>query len=230
MASRHNVDCWLIESGYTHEDIDKFWSICIKGNSICSMYAKEGKSWVDLKMIEIQEIPKLKDEILAKKRRDKEKYINIYRNREERKRYYIEHIDEIILKKINQGKSLSREELYKMTEFSIKRTYGENRNWQRSVTDVCKLGSRYFMLNWEEGLTARECNDYDSQPIEVFPHRSIRVIEEITYNSSPDNYFILEECYKSNDVELAFNSIKEKLSKTTGENIKTKEEIVDSKQ
>jgi len=208
VASKQDIRYWLVENGYTHDDLDEFWSICVKGNSICSMYAKEGKSWVDLKMVEIQEIPKLKDEILAKRKRDREKYIENYRKREERKRYYIEHIDEIILKKLNQGKSLSREELYKMTEFSVKRTYGENRKWQRSVTDVCKLGNRYFMLNWEEGLTARECNDYDNQPVEVFPYRVIEIKEDLGFSTDKIDSVVVKESYNDINVGLLFNEFK----------------------
>lgn len=233
MANKQDIRYWLVENGYTHEDIDRFWSLCVKYNDVCSQYAKEGKSWTDLKMGEIYEIPNLRNEILAHRRELREQRYAESKEWQGRCKYYIEHFEEIAFKKIKEGKKLTREELCKLTEYSIKRTYGENRKWQRTVTDVCRLCGSFFLLSWEEGLTDRQCNDYDVQPVEVFPHRSIKIIEEVTYDSNPDNYFVLEEYYKSKDIEFALNLIKDELSNRTGKIIKvltTKEEIIVSKQ
>jgi len=82
-----------------------------------------------------------------------------------------------LLKKLDAGEKLPESELrmllYEYDE--IEREYGDNRRWSRSVNSIIKLGERYFSLDWEEGLTECQENEFYSQPIEV---------EKVTYEKT----------------------------------------------
>lgn len=75
---------------------------------------------------------------------------------------------EELLYKIDNGIELDRKDLKKLIgNFDIKEDYGENGRWTRSVTTICQLGERYFSVDWKEGLTEFQENEYCHQPIEV---------------------------------------------------------------
>ena len=38
--------------------------------------------------------------------------------------------------------------------------YGENRRWSRSVNTIVQIGDRFFSIDWEEGLTEMQPNEY----------------------------------------------------------------------
>lgn len=44
---------------------------------------------------------------------------------------------------------------------------GENRRWSRAITKVFKINDRYFMVDYDEGLTEYQENEYYDQPTEV---------------------------------------------------------------
>lgn len=77
-----------------------------------------------------------------------------------------------LVSKILNKEELSKRELSNLAEYSIDSTYGENRRWTRSVTSICKLKDdegkdRFFELNWDEGLTECQENEFYEQPFEV---------------------------------------------------------------
>lgn len=84
--------------------------------------------------------------------------------------------DEELLKKIDSGEELNTSELYDIIfEFEVENEKGENRRWLRSVRTISKIGDRYFAINWEQGLTECQENEYYEQPIEV---------EKVTYEKT----------------------------------------------
>jgi hypothetical protein len=85
------------------------------------------------------------------------------------KEYYEEHYEEIILNKIDSGEKLNESELSSLVwEFEeIEREYGDNRRWSRSVTSIIKINNRYFCIEWENGLTENQPNEFYDQPYEV---------------------------------------------------------------
>lgn len=87
--------------------------------------------------------------------------------KEAEEKYYNEHFEEIMVKKIDNYEDLTKRELHMLSEYAIDDEYGENRRWTRSVTSILKLQGRYFRLNWEEGLTKYQENEYFEQPVEV---------------------------------------------------------------
>lgn len=42
--------------------------------------------------------------------------------------------------------------------------------WMTYMTTVFEVGGRYFAIDWDRGLTERQENEYDSQPVEVKKH------------------------------------------------------------
>lgn len=44
---------------------------------------------------------------------------------------------------------------------------GEMRRWQRSVSTVVKVNGEYYRIDWEQGLTEAQDNDYYQQPVKV---------------------------------------------------------------
>lgn len=74
-----------------------------------------------------------------------------------------------MLSKIDSGKKLTEKELSMLPyEFNeVERINGENRRWLRSVTSIIEIGGRYFKLQWEQGLTESQENEFYNQPYEV---------------------------------------------------------------
>lgn len=85
--------------------------------------------------------------------------------------------------KIDNGEILTEKEIRDVIyEFEIDSEYGENRRWTRSVSSVVKLCDRFFMIDWEQGLTECQENEYYCQPYEVEKReyeKTIKVIEWI---------------------------------------------------
>ena len=73
-----------------------------------------------------------------------------------------------LLAKIDNKEKLTESEISDLVcecEGEVK--YGQNRRWSRSATTISKLGDRYFRIEWENGLTENQPNDFNNQPIEV---------------------------------------------------------------
>ncbi|MDF2590528.1 MAG: hypothetical protein K0S41_4371 [Anaerocolumna sp.] len=74
-----------------------------------------------------------------------------------------------MLEKIDSGVMLTERELKELCfEYNeVDRIEGDNRRWCRSVKSIIKFGERYFALDWQEGLTECQENEFCSQPYEV---------------------------------------------------------------
>ena len=73
--------------------------------------------------------------------------------------------------------------MIELKEYKIEQTYGDNLRWSREVKTICQLGDRYFCLNWNQGLTEMQEDEYDYQPYEVERHtyeKTIVVTEWVT--------------------------------------------------
>lgn len=78
---------------------------------------------------------------------------------------YEKEMLEIIDSDVNLTERQLRELVF---EFKVvDRRYGENRRWSRTNTYVVEIGERYFSINWEEGLTENQENEFYEQPVEV---------------------------------------------------------------
>src|SRR5574344_286041 len=163
MAYKKDIKPYLKENGYTWEDMDKFWDECCEVNWKCKMIKKSGKSWNDMTMYQIQQLPTLKETTLQQKKQ-KENEEKLKDEEEQKKKdeenYYLDHFDELMVKKIDSGEILTGRELRTFQEYEIENTTGDNRRWSRTVYSICKVCGRYFNLTWEEGLTECQENEF----------------------------------------------------------------------
>lgn len=95
------------------------------------------------------------------------------------------------LKRLNNGEELDDEEMRDLIEcaewdndggFSevVAREYGENRRWQRLVTVTVRLGDTYWNVEYDQGLTEMQEDDWWKQPYEVAPMRKVIPGHEVT--------------------------------------------------
>lgn len=86
---------------------------------------------------------------------------------------YDNDFDEIMLRKIDSGEELTEYELDEL-RYGDRIKEDEGR-WTRTVTSIFELCGRYFALEWEEGLTEMQENEFNNQPYEV---------EKVTYEKT----------------------------------------------
>ena len=80
---------------------------------------------------------------------------------------------------LQNGEELSSSDLsYLVYNFELddQREVGENRRWQRGVTSIIELGGKHYAINWEEGLTENQENDFWEQPVEATKHEYEKVV------------------------------------------------------
>ena len=97
--------------------------------------------------------------------------------------FNFEAFEKEMLEKIDNGDNLTEKELSRLVcDFEIDREEGHNRRWTRSVKTIVRLGKRYFAIDWEEGLTECQENEFYHQPYEVWKNtyeKTITVTEWI---------------------------------------------------
>ena len=73
-----------------------------------------------------------------------------------------------LLAKIDNKEKLTESEISDLVyECEVEVKYGQNRRWSRSATTISKLWDRYFRIEWENGLTENQPNEFYNQPTEV---------------------------------------------------------------
>lgn len=174
MATKKDIKQVLKELNLTENDMQNFYNELIETNSIIKSLNKSGKRWNDLPIHLIRQLPtqRQKDLDMAEKKQKEEDEIKLKEQQEKKeKKYYNEHFEEIMLKKIDNGENLTEKELRRLAlEHDIERDYGDNRRWTRGVTSIVQIGNRFFEINWEEGLTEYQENEFYEQPYEVEKH------------------------------------------------------------
>lgn len=84
-----------------------------------------------------------------------------------------------LIDKIDNADSLTERELrtfvWEVGE-EVDREEGENRRWSRSVNVIKQVDDRFFSINYEEGLTESQDNEYYEQPEEVVKHEYEKTI------------------------------------------------------
>jgi hypothetical protein len=174
------------DNGYTEQQMDDFWAENIDTNRVIRGLNNYGMTWRDMNMACVMQLPTQKARDLkylaeqeAKKKAEEEKKLK----EEQDRKYYWEHFDEIMLRKIDSGEKLTERELQTLVgDFEVDTEYGHNRRWTRGVTTIVELKGRFFSVDWEEGLTESQENEYYNQPYEVVKHtyeKTITVTEWI---------------------------------------------------
>jgi hypothetical protein len=94
-------------------------------------------------------------------------------------KYYEDHFEEVMIEKIKNADELTERELSRLAyEYEIEREEGEDRRWSRTITSYVQLKDRFFIVNWEQGLTEMQDNEFYDQPYEVKKKTYEKVIPE----------------------------------------------------
>lgn len=165
---------WLNENGHTVEEAQREWdnAVSIGVGGLVGWLHKEGYDWRYLQTYQIDGLFGLAERTLLQRKANEEeqkrKEEEELRKKQEEE-YKCNHYDEYILNKIDSDINLSEEELNSLRwEFDeVEKMCEENRRWSRSVRSIIKIKNRYFALDWEEGLTELQENEFYNQPIEV---------------------------------------------------------------
>ena len=84
------------------------------------------------------------------------------------------------LEKFDKGETFSERELnalrWELNE--VETIYGGNRRWSRSAQTIFNVNGRLFALDWEEGLTENQENEFFNQPYEVEKRTKTIVVNE----------------------------------------------------
>ena len=76
--------------------------------------------------------------------------------------------EEELLAKIDNKEKLSESEISDLAYYcTFDKEEGELRRWSRTITSYVKLNERFFKIEWEEGLTEQQENEFYNQPVEV---------------------------------------------------------------
>lgn len=171
---------WMKENGYTEKDLDKFWTEAYPTNHKIRLLSSQGITWRDMNLSVVKQLPTQKERDLESLRQKQIEEEALKRQQEyikKQKEYYAEHFEEIMVENIDMGIDLIAEELRRIVnEYEIDTQYHENRRWLRGVTTIVKLLDRYFSIDWDEGLTEMQENEYWNQPIEVEKHEYEKTI------------------------------------------------------
>lgn len=162
---------WMKSAGYTESQMDSFWLDNSDTNPIIKNLNSHGMTWRDMNLSCVKQLPtqKERDKKILEEKAQKEEAERLEQEKKKQEReYYREHFREIMLAKIDAKEDLTEKELSEIVfGYAVDTEYGENRRWTRTVTTIVKLLGRFFSINWEEGLTESQENEFYNQPVEV---------------------------------------------------------------
>lgn len=76
-------------------------------------------------------------------------------------------------------------------EASCEEIAGQEGRWQRDVTSILKFDGRVFCINWQEGLTEMQPNEFWEQPEEVFVKTELVTVEKTSYISKKEKHLVV---------------------------------------
>lgn len=173
---------WMKEAGYTVADMDAFWKDNYGTNPVVTNLTDHGYTWRDMNLCVVQKLPtqKERDAEAAKKKEEEQRAAEEAARKEaEAKKYYWEHFDELMLKKIDNKEDLTDEELRELvTGYDQETEYGDDHRWTREAFTVVKLCDRYFGIDWMKALTEMGEDEFYDQPYEVKQVEKVVVTKE----------------------------------------------------
>lgn len=167
--------------------MDKIWEECCEINWKCKMIAKSGKSWNDMTMHQIKQLPTLKETTL-KQLKEEERRLALEAEQKEQeleaKKYYVEHFEDIMLSKIELGEHLTEDEIEELVcEYEWEELEdGSKLRWTQVKHTIVKLGDKFFKIDWQQGLTENQPDEFFNQPYEVELHEYEKTITVREWN------------------------------------------------
>lgn len=188
MATKKEIKAWLKEVNLGMAQVDYLWKeLGENGNTLVDTLKRSGQTWTDLNMYCIRQIPTQKEkDTQAFKKRAEEAAIKQAEEEQNRKdkEYYNEHFLELMVEKIDGKIELTEDEVRNLV---FREAYevmsGENKRWSRTISSLFEYEDRFFMVDWEQGLTESQENMFYDQPYEVEKTVTTRTIEveDVTY-------------------------------------------------
>lgn len=84
--------------------------------------------------------------------------------------------------KIYNGEPLSEDELQEAIDcYETDRVEGRDRRWTRTIQSILAIKDKLFCVEWEQGLTENQPNEYCNQPYEVERVENTQVITVVSY-------------------------------------------------
>ena len=171
---------WLKENGYTEEQMQAYWDENIGINSKVTSLSKAGINWDQTNFGIISSLPGCKErtlKALEEKRLKEEAEQKAKEEAEKAKKHYEENFESIMVNKIDKGETLTEKELKRLAyEYEIEKIVYDKNRWTMPISSVCKLLDRYFMVEWQEGLTEYQENEFLDQPYEVELHEYQKLV------------------------------------------------------
>lgn len=185
LATKKEIKEILKEISVTEQEMDNYWNELIPLNSLVRQLNNCSKTWRDMNSSVIKTIPNQKQKDLdriEKEKIEKEQQELLKKKEKEDAKYYEDNFEIIMVNKIENKEKLTEKELKNLVwSHETDREEGENRRWTRTVTSIVKLNGRTFSLDWEEGLTESQENDYYNQPYEVKKQFETKTIEVVSW-------------------------------------------------
>lgn len=169
---------WCRENGYTESYMQSEWDKAVAegGSRLVDWLAGRGGNWYNLAIHQMAQIPGLADRLKESKEK-KAKVEEVKKASEEKakeyKKYYQEHMDEILVNKIDAGESLTEKEIRNFLlecGEDVCDINGSCGRWTMSMRTIKKVCKRYWEINWQKGLTEYQEDVIDEQPFEVKKH------------------------------------------------------------
>lgn len=185
MATKKEVNAYLKESGYTAKDMENFYNELIPINWKIRMLSSNGKKWNDLPIHLIRELPTQKEHdlkaIKEKELEEEQKRIAEQKAREEAE-YYENNFERIMADKIERKENLTEKELQTLVwDYQIDIQEEDSGRWTKHMRAIVELCGNLYAINYEQGLTECQENEYPYQPVKVKRVELTKTITVIEY-------------------------------------------------
>ena len=185
MNTKSKIKEFLNKYNQTDDGMKAIWDELAKISEPADcIYKSVEQNWQKIPLHLLEESLTAKEKILAKREEEERKKIEQQTNqqiKEQSTRYYEEHFQEIILKKIENKEWLTAEDvelLINNDDFYIETVVIDKYDWTELVNTIIKLGDKYYRVYWQRALTENQENFFEHQlAIEV----EKRAIETYTW-------------------------------------------------
>lgn len=185
MATKQEIEKYLKENGYTRNDMQKFFDDSAEVNTTVRLIKESGHNWTNLHISQIELLPTLKETTLQKlaEIQEEEKQAEIEKAKKlDEEENYENNFCSIMSSKIENSKPLTEEELKRLAEMSIEDIFSSDlERWHRWVSSIIKLGEKCYCIEWKQGLTEMQENEFPNQPYEVERHEQQITITKVEW-------------------------------------------------
>lgn len=170
MNTKSKIKEFLSKHNQTDDGMKAIWDELAKISETANcIYKSVEQNWQKIPLHLLEESLTAKEKILAKREEEERKKIEQQTNqqiKEQSTRYYEEHFQEIILKKIENKEWLTAEDvelLINEDNFYIETVVIDKYDWTELVNTIIKLGDKYYSVYWQRALTENQENFFESQ-------------------------------------------------------------------